>query len=151
MPQNIYAHVYCYYLPFCCKFSLSQVSDSKRICAICAVIFAAQIFSGHHADQHGYHRTAAMGIPFSQKSGFCLCLGMIGGFIGMTADLFPAAVRRLFVWSYYTGLSPVTYNYVNGSMEFVIREIGAHLPIALCLIGVAVYIAGSTHVSRQEV
>lgn len=86
-----------------------------------------------------------------KNQAFSLCLGMIGGFIGMTADLFPATVRRLFVWSYYTGLSPVTYNYVNDSMVLVIRNIGTHLPIAVFCIGVAIYIAGSIHVSRQEV
>ncbi len=29
---------------------------------------------------------------------FSLCLGMLGGFIGMTAGLFPAAFRHIFIW-----------------------------------------------------
>ncbi|AJS58187.1 ABC transporter permease [Paenibacillus sp. IHBB 10380] len=86
-----------------------------------------------------------------KNQAFGLCLGMLGGFIGITGDLFPAVVRRIFVWSYYTGLCPVAYNYVNNSMEFVARDIGAYLPIALLFMGAVAYIAGSIHVSRQEV
>ncbi|CAH0119426.1 hypothetical protein PAE9249_01929 [Paenibacillus sp. CECT 9249] len=86
-----------------------------------------------------------------KNQAFGLCLGMIGGFIGMTADLFPAAVRRILIWSYYSGLSPVTYNFVNETMEFVPRQIVAFLPASVLLMGAAVYIAGSVHVSRQDI
>lgn len=39
-----------------------------------------------------------------KNQAFALTLGMIGGFIGMTADLLPQQVGRLFVWSYYAKL-----------------------------------------------
>lgn len=86
-----------------------------------------------------------------KNQAFALCLGMIGGFIGMAAELFPAAVRQIFIWSYYTGLCPVAYNYVNNTMGFVPRDIGASLPITVLFMGAAAYVAGSIHVSRQEV
>ncbi|MEJ8544730.1 ABC transporter permease [Brevibacillus borstelensis] len=90
-------------------------------------------------------------ISFSVKNqAFGLGLGMIGGFIGMAADLFPEAVRRIFIWSYYTGLSPISYKYENETMEFVTRGFEPYLPAAALLIGAAVYLIGSIHASRQE-
>lgn len=86
-----------------------------------------------------------------KNQAFSLCLGMIGGFIGMTADLFPALIRRIFIWSYYTGLSPITYEYSDSTMRFVTRSIGVMLPITLLIMGIVIYIVGSFHVSRQEV
>lgn len=85
-----------------------------------------------------------------KNQAFGLGLGMVGGFIGMTADLFPEAVRRIFVWSYYTGLSCVTYKYENGTMEFVTRSVEPALPLAVVLMGGAVYLIGSIHMSRKE-
>ncbi|WP_103106388.1 ABC transporter permease [Brevibacillus reuszeri] len=82
---------------------------------------------------------------------FCLSLGMIGGFIGMTSDLFPSEIGRLFIWSYYSGLSPVTYQYVNQSMEFVTRSSGVVLPMGVLAMVVVVYGAGSYFASRREV
>ncbi|MFI8710344.1 ABC transporter permease [Brevibacillus brevis] len=86
-----------------------------------------------------------------KNQAFSLCLGMIGGFIGMTASLFPPQVGRLFIWSYYVDFSPVTYQYVNETMRFTTREIGLSLPIIVVLMGIAFYLAGSIHVSRQDV
>lgn len=86
-----------------------------------------------------------------KNQSFALCTGMIGGFIGMTADLFPAVVRRLFIWSYYTGLCPVTYSYVNNSMTFVTRNIEAYLLFVVVAIGAIIYVLGNIHISHQEV
>lgn len=88
-----------------------------------------------------------------KNQAFALCLGMIGGFIGLTADLFPFAIRRLFVWSYYTGLSPVQANYVNDRIHFVTQELSALLPLmaVLVLVGLVIYLAGRLHIARQEV
>lgn len=86
-----------------------------------------------------------------KNQSFSLCLGMIGGFIGLTSELFPTTISRLFIWSYYARMSPVTYNYVDDSMAFVTREIGAGMPITVLLIGVGIYMVGNIHVSRKEV
>ncbi len=88
-----------------------------------------------------------------KNQAFALCLGMVGGFIGLTADLFPGAVRRLFVWSYYTGLSPVAQSYVNEKIQFIVLDSSALLPVMAMLImaGIGIYTAGSIHISRQEV
>lgn len=86
-----------------------------------------------------------------KNQAIALCLGMIGGFFGMTADLFPAFVRRLLIWSNYKELSPVTFHYANDTMQFVTRNIGWHLPVTLLLIGATIYIAGSIHLSRKEI
>ena len=40
-----------------------------------------------------------------KNQAFALTLGMIGGFIGMTADLLPPAGGKAFVWSYYAKAS----------------------------------------------
>jgi len=88
-----------------------------------------------------------------KNQAFSLCLGMIGGFIGMTADLFPAKVRSLFIWSYYTGLSPVTQSYANEKIQFIIRDVSSLIPAmaALIVVGICIYMVGSFQVSRQEI
>lgn len=86
-----------------------------------------------------------------KNQSFALCLGMIGGFIGMTADLFPAFVRRIFIWSYYSGLSPVTYLYTGKSATYVMQPPSLILIVVVLLIAVACYAAGNIHVSRREV
>lgn len=88
-----------------------------------------------------------------KNQAFALTVGMIGGFIGMAADLFPLDVRRFFVWSYYTGLSPVKQNYVNEQMQFTIQDLSILLPLMAFLIiaGIVTYLAGSIQISRQEV
>ena len=88
-----------------------------------------------------------------KNQAFALSLGMIGGFIGMAADLFPLGVRRFFVWSYYTGLSPIKQNYVNEQMQFIVQDLSTLLSLmaVLILAGIAIYLAGSIHISKQEV
>lgn len=88
-----------------------------------------------------------------KNQAFALSLGMIGGFIGMVAELLPLGVRRIFVWSYYTGLSPITQSYTSEKMQFIVRDMNSLLPIMVLLIaaGIGIYLAGSVHVSRQEV
>lgn len=91
-------------------------------------------------------------ISFSIKNqAFALCLGMIGGFLGMSAALFPAALRRIFIWSYYTELSPVTYIYNGMSAEYIIRTIDPKIISIVLLMGIVFYVAGNAYVSRQEV
>lgn len=88
-----------------------------------------------------------------KNQAFALTLGMIGGFIGLAADLFPFGIRRLFVWSYYSGLSPIKQNYVNEQMQFITQDISNSLPMMspLIMAGIFIYLAGSIHISRQEV
>lgn len=91
-------------------------------------------------------------ISFSIKNqAFALCLGMIGGFFGMTSALFPAALRRIFIWSYYTELSPVTYVYNGISAEYLIRTIDPKIAAIVLLMGIVFYVTGNVYVSRQEV
>lgn len=80
-----------------------------------------------------------------------LALGMLGGFAGMTADLFPAGIRAGLIWSYFTGLSPVTFGYIDETMRYVLRDISPSHALAALAMGAAAYIAGSIHVSRQEI
>lgn len=91
-------------------------------------------------------------ISFSIKNqAFALCLGMIGGFLGMTSALFPAALRRIFIWSYYTELSPVTYIYNGMSAEYLIRTIDPKIIAIVLLMGIVFYVTGNAYASRQEV
>jgi len=86
-----------------------------------------------------------------KNQAFALCLGMLGGFIGMTAGLFPAFVRRLFVWSYYFELSPVGIAYNGQAAEYTLQQAGAGLIAGILLMTVIFYVAGVIHVTRQEV
>lgn len=86
-----------------------------------------------------------------KNQAFALSLGMFGGFIGLTAGLFPAAIRRFFIWSYYTGLGPVTYSYENEIMKFVDNPVHPILPLVALLTALFVYFAGSIHFGRQDV
>ena len=88
-----------------------------------------------------------------KNQAFPLSLGMIGGFIGMAAELLPLGVRKIFVWSYYTGLSPITQSYTSEKMQFIVRDMHSLFPIMALLMaaGIGIYLAGSVHVSRQEV
>ncbi|WP_079912725.1 ABC transporter permease [Paenibacillus sp. 32352] len=81
---------------------------------------------------------------------FALCLGMLGGFIGMTAGLFPAAARHWFIWSYYLDLSPVTYRYAEASGTYMEQPLVSGLALAALLMAILFYIAGNTHANRQE-
>lgn len=82
---------------------------------------------------------------------FALCLGMLGGFIGMTAGLFPAAVRCLIIWSYYMDLSPVAYRYAESSGDYFVQPAAFGLAAAAVAIAVLLYNAGRFHVTRQEI
>lgn len=88
-----------------------------------------------------------------KNQAFALSLGMVGGFLGMTAALFPLGIRRFFIWSYYTSLSPVKQNFVNEQMQFIIQDFSTLLPLMITLIitGIVIFLAGSSHISRQEV
>ncbi|WP_242823598.1 ABC transporter permease [Thermoclostridium stercorarium] len=88
-----------------------------------------------------------------KNQAFALAFGMIGGFLGVVADLFPEKVRKIFIWSYYTGLCPVTQVYMNGSVWFTVRDHGSLLSSAarLIIVGIVFYFAGSIHVSKQEI
>lgn len=82
---------------------------------------------------------------------FALCLGMLGGFIGMTAGLFPAGARHLFIWSYYLDLSPVTYLYAGSSSTYITQPMDSGLVMAALGMTILFYIAGNIHVARQEI
>lgn len=88
-----------------------------------------------------------------KNQAFALSLGMIGGFIGIVSDFFPSGLRKIFVWSYYTGLSPITQTYTSEKIKFIVRDMGALMPMMIMLIvaGIIIYLAGSIQVSRQEV
>lgn len=86
-----------------------------------------------------------------KNQAFALSLGMFGGFIGLTADLFPAAIRRFFIWSYYTGLGPVTYSYEHEIMKFVDNPVQPILPLVALLVALLAYTTGCIHFGRQDV
>jgi len=88
-----------------------------------------------------------------RNQAFALTSGMVGGFIGVVADLFPQHIRRVFIWSYYTGLSPVSQLYMDENVRFFVRDTGSLMPVIMVLIaaGIGIYLAGSIHLSKQEV
>lgn len=86
-----------------------------------------------------------------KNQAFALCLGMLGGFIGMTAGLFPATARHIFIWSYYLDLSPVTFLYAESSGTYMAQHVDSGLIVAALIMTVLFYIAGNIHVTRQEI
>ncbi|EST55547.1 ABC transporter permease [Brevibacillus panacihumi W25] len=88
-----------------------------------------------------------------KNQAFALCLGMLGGFAGLVGDLFPAAVRKLLVWSYYSGLSPIAQNYTGNELQFYVRYLSASLPEigGLMVVAMVIFLAGRFFTSRQEV
>jgi hypothetical protein len=86
-----------------------------------------------------------------KNQAFALCLGMLGGFIGMTAGMFPAVVRHLFIWSYYLELSPVTFQFAEAMSSYKVQPVSLGAPAAVVFMTLLFYIAGSLHVSRQEI
>lgn len=88
-----------------------------------------------------------------KNQAFALCLGMLGGFAGLVGDLFPAAVRKLLVWSYYSGLSPIAQNYTENELQFYVRNLGESLPEVggLIVVAIVIYLAGRFSITRQEV
>ncbi|EMA6344010.1 ABC transporter permease [Bacillus cytotoxicus] len=81
---------------------------------------------------------------------FALCLGMLGGFIGMTAGLFPAAIRRMFIWAYYLELSPIAHLYKNSLSAYIVQSINLWNVIVTIALAILFYIVGSARISRQE-
>jgi hypothetical protein len=86
-----------------------------------------------------------------KNQAFALCLGMLGGFAGMTAGLFPEAVRRLLIWSYYMDLGPVAYQYGESSGTYLIQQVSAGAVAAAVIMAILFYAAGNLTVTRQEV
>lgn len=88
----------------------------------------------------------------AKNQAFALALGLIGGFLGLTADLLPSGVSRFFVWSYYSRLSPISPSYTGETLQFAVRDTSASLAMmaALTAAGMAIYLAGSLHAARQE-
>ncbi|WP_340022496.1 ABC transporter permease [Paenibacillus sp. FSL K6-1096] len=86
-----------------------------------------------------------------KNQAFALCLGMLGGFLGTTASLFPAAVRKAVVWSYYLDLSPVTYLYQASGGSYITGTIPVLQCIAALFITVLLYTGGNAHISRQAI
>jgi len=91
-------------------------------------------------------------ISFAIKNqAFALGLGMLGGFIGMTAGLFPAAIRHLFIWSYYLDLSPVTYRYAESASVYIVQPESVGIVLGSLIMTLLFYFVGNFHVSRQEI
>lgn len=86
-----------------------------------------------------------------KNQAFALCLGMIGGFIGMTAGLFPAIVRQFFIWSYYLDLSPVTFLYTESLSTYITQLVDPGIMLTALIMTILFYTAGSIHVTRQEI
>ncbi|WP_372631151.1 ABC transporter permease [Cohnella sp.] len=86
-----------------------------------------------------------------KNQAFALCLGMLGGFIGMTAGLFPTSVRHLLIWSYYFDLSPVTFQYAETASSYMTQPTSSMLVAAALGMIVLFYIAGNIQVNRQEI
>ncbi|MEK8131882.1 ABC transporter permease [Paenibacillus filicis] len=85
-----------------------------------------------------------------RNQAFALCLGMVGGFIGMAASFFPEPVRRFLIWSYYTGLNPVQMVYTGQTAQYELHSIHVGLLLAVGMVSVILYLAGSLQVSRQD-
>ncbi|KXY07223.1 ABC transporter permease [Bacillus sp. FSL K6-0067] len=91
-------------------------------------------------------------VSFSIKNqSFALCLGMLGGFIGMTAGLFPAAIRHIFIWSYYLELSPVTYLYVEPMGFYMIQPVSFRIILGALIMTGLFYFAGRIQVNHKEI
>lgn len=86
-----------------------------------------------------------------RNQAFALCLGMLGSFIGLTAALFPAGVRRLLIWSYYLDLAPVTYRYTGSSGDYAAQPWNAGIAAAALAAAVLCCIAGGFHAARKEI
>lgn len=86
-----------------------------------------------------------------KNQAFALCLGMLGGFIGMTAGMFPAIARHMFIWSYYLELSPVTFLYAESSSTYMVQPMGLGIVVAALMMTFLFYIVGNIHVARQEI
>ncbi|GKX28590.1 multidrug ABC transporter permease [Vallitalea longa] len=86
-----------------------------------------------------------------KNQSFALCIGMIGGFLGMTGDFFPIFVRRIFIWSYYSGLCPVAYYFDDESANYIIQNHSFGIFSIVIIIALIFYIVGNIHISRQEV
>ncbi|GIP12751.1 multidrug ABC transporter permease [Paenibacillus macerans] len=84
---------------------------------------------------------------------FALTLGMAGGFLGVTASFFPASIRKLFVWSYYTEMSPIgmSYNALAETSRYFVLPAQAGNGVAALLMIAIFYTAGCLHASRQEI
>ncbi|ERI10386.1 ABC transporter permease [Aneurinibacillus aneurinilyticus] len=82
---------------------------------------------------------------------FALCLGMLGGFIGITASLFPGMVRHFFIWSYYNELSPIVMKYINSSVVYVTQGLSFPFVGGLLLFSVLLYAVGNFYICRKEV
>lgn len=88
-----------------------------------------------------------------KNQAFALSLGMVGGFIGLVADMLPSGLRHFLAWSYYTLLSPIAQNYSSDKMHFIVRDISLLVPKAamLMVFGIGIYLAGCIYVSKQKV
>lgn len=86
-----------------------------------------------------------------KNQAFALCVGMLGGFIGMTSGLFPATVRHLFIWSYYLDLSPVTFQYTQTFATYTVQPLDIGLVTFVLLMTFLFYLAGNIHLIRQEI
>jgi len=88
-----------------------------------------------------------------KNQAFALCLGMAGGFLGLAADLFPEGIRRIFIWSYFTGLSPVVQTYTGETMIFHIRKAVEILPLmgVAAVMGVLLFWLGNMHISYKDI
>lgn len=87
-----------------------------------------------------------------KNQAFALCLGMVGGFIGMTAAMFPSSIRHFFIWSYYLDLSPVSYSYTE-SLGTVYAQESINIPLIIsALVMLAIfYLLGRINLNRQEI
>ena len=81
-----------------------------------------------------------------------ITFGMIGSFIGLTSGLFYQGIRRLFIWSYYLELSPLSYAYDNVLGSSVYRiDMNFSITILVFLIGMLIYYIGRNHLLKKEV
>lgn len=86
-----------------------------------------------------------------KNQAFALCLGMIGGFFGLTAGLFPASARHLLIWSYYLDLSPTIYVYSEPVGAYAAQPFAFGKMTAVLMMAALSYIAGNIHVNRKEI
>lgn len=81
-----------------------------------------------------------------------ITLGMVGSFIGLTSGLFFQGIRKLFIWSYYLELSPVSFSFddIIGSSLY---RVDMHFStiILVFLVGILIYHIGKNQLLKKEV
>ena len=86
-----------------------------------------------------------------KNQSFALCLGMVGGFIGMTSALFPTVIRRIFIWSYYNDLAPVTLQFKNDKVNYLYNNNMLVLGTVILVVALVFYLIGKQAMVKKDI